>query len=85
MYNLFLSHGENAKFAQFFESKIPQIVDGAFSASTAEVTKIMAAEPRRISEIQVIFNMNLEADEKAIQYVASENEWTQEFLKTLMI
>jgi uncharacterized OsmC-like protein len=24
----------------------------------------MAAEPRRISEIHVIFNMNLEADEK---------------------
>jgi uncharacterized OsmC-like protein len=36
-----------------------------FSGSTAEVTKVMAAEPRRISEIHVIFNMNLEADEKA--------------------
>lgn len=35
-----------------------------FSGSTAEVTKVMAAEPRRISEIHVIFNMNLEADEK---------------------
>jgi uncharacterized OsmC-like protein len=35
-----------------------------FSSSTAEVTKIMAAEPRRISEIHVIFDMNLVANEK---------------------
>jgi uncharacterized OsmC-like protein len=35
-----------------------------FSGSTAEVTKIMAADPRRISEIHVTFNMNIEADEK---------------------
>ena len=35
-----------------------------FSDSTAEVTKIMAAEPRRISEIHVSFDMNLAADEK---------------------
>ncbi|WP_396169253.1 OsmC family protein [Flavobacterium sp.] len=35
-----------------------------FSGSNAEVTKIMAAEPRRISEIHVNFNMNLAADEK---------------------
>ena len=35
-----------------------------FSGSTAEVTKIMAAEPRRISEIHVAFTMNLAADEK---------------------
>jgi uncharacterized OsmC-like protein len=35
-----------------------------FSGSTAEVTKIMAAEPRRISEIHVAFTMNLVADEK---------------------
>lgn len=35
-----------------------------FSGSTAEVTKVMGTEPRRISEIQVTFNMNLEADEK---------------------
>jgi uncharacterized OsmC-like protein len=35
-----------------------------FSGSTAEVTKIMAAEPRRISEIHVNFNMNFAADEK---------------------
>ena len=35
-----------------------------FSGSTAEVTKVMAAEPRRIAEIHVTFTMNLEADEK---------------------
>ncbi len=35
-----------------------------FSGSTAEVTKVMVAEPRRISEIHITFNMNLEADEK---------------------
>lgn len=35
-----------------------------FSGSTAEVTKIMAAEPRRISEIHITFQMNLVADEK---------------------
>lgn len=39
-------------------------MDVDFSGSTAEVTKIMAAEPRRISEIHITFNMNLEADEK---------------------
>lgn len=35
-----------------------------FSGSTAEVTKIMAAEPRRISEIHITFQMNLVTDEK---------------------
>jgi uncharacterized OsmC-like protein len=35
-----------------------------FSGSTAEVTKVMAAEPRRISEIHITFNMNLSADKK---------------------
>lgn len=35
-----------------------------FSGSTAEVTKIMGIEPRRITEIQVTFNMNLVADDK---------------------
>lgn len=35
-----------------------------FSGSTADVTKVMAAEPRRISEIHVTFNMSIEADEK---------------------
>lgn len=35
------------------------------SGSTAEVTKVMAADPRRISEIHVIFNFNVELDEKS--------------------
>ncbi|MFC4740294.1 OsmC family protein [Flavobacterium ponti] len=34
------------------------------SNSTAEVTKIMAADPRRISEIHIIFNLNVSVDEK---------------------
>ncbi len=34
------------------------------SNSTAEVTKIMAAEPRRISEIHIVFNLNVSVDEK---------------------
>lgn len=33
--------------------------------TTAEVTKIMAAEPRRISEIHIVFNMNIDAEEKS--------------------
>lgn len=39
-------------------------MDVDFTGSTAEVTKIMAADPRRISEIHVTFEMNVEADEK---------------------
>ena len=39
-------------------------LDVDFSSSTAEVTKIMAAEPRRISEIHITFEMNLFAGEK---------------------
>jgi uncharacterized OsmC-like protein len=35
-----------------------------FSNSTAEVTKIMGTEPRRINEIHVTFNMNVIADDK---------------------
>ena len=35
-----------------------------FSGSSAEVTKIMAAEPRRISEIHIVFTMNFIADDK---------------------
>ncbi len=35
-----------------------------FSKSTADVTKVMAADPRRISEIHITFEMNLAADEK---------------------
>jgi uncharacterized OsmC-like protein len=32
--------------------------------STAEITKVMAAEPRRISEIHIVFNLSIEADDK---------------------
>jgi uncharacterized OsmC-like protein len=39
-------------------------LDVDFSGSTAEVTKIMAVEPRRISEIHITFTMNLVVDEK---------------------
>ena len=35
-----------------------------FIGSTAAVTKIMQAEPRRISAIEIIFDMNLDTDEK---------------------
>lgn len=35
-----------------------------FSGSTAEVTKIMGTDPRRIVEIHVSFDMNLVADDK---------------------
>lgn len=35
-----------------------------FTGSTAEVTKIMAADPRRISEIHVTFAMSINPDEK---------------------
>jgi uncharacterized OsmC-like protein len=35
-----------------------------FSNSTAEITKVMAAEPRRISEIHIVFNITAEADDK---------------------
>ena len=34
------------------------------SNSTAEITKIMAADPRRISEIHVVFNFNVTPDDK---------------------
>ena len=34
------------------------------SYSTAEITKVMAAEPRRISEIHIVFNITAEADDK---------------------
>lgn len=39
-------------------------MDVDFSGSTAEVTKVMGIEPRRIMEIHVTFNMNLSVDEK---------------------
>ncbi|MBF2707788.1 OsmC family protein [Flavobacterium soyangense] len=35
-----------------------------FKGSTAEVTKIMQAEPRRISAIEIVFDMNVATDEK---------------------
>ncbi len=35
-----------------------------FTGSTAEVTKIMQAEPRRISAIEIVFDMNVSTDEK---------------------
>ena len=39
-------------------------MDIELKGTTAEVTKVMAAEPRRISEIHINFNMNLDADDK---------------------
>jgi len=36
-----------------------------FKDSTAEVTKIMQASPRKITRIEVVFNMKGNADEKA--------------------
>lgn len=39
-------------------------MDIDFSGSTAEVTKVMGTEPRRITEIHITFTMNLDADEK---------------------
>ncbi|MFD2909383.1 OsmC family protein [Flavobacterium ardleyense] len=35
-----------------------------FSGSTAEVTKIMGTEPRRITEIHVAFNFSIHPDDK---------------------
>jgi uncharacterized OsmC-like protein len=35
-----------------------------FVGSTAAVTKIMQAEPRRINAIEIVFDMNVTADEK---------------------
>lgn len=34
------------------------------SNATAEIKKVMAAEPRRISEIHIVFNITTEADAK---------------------
>jgi uncharacterized OsmC-like protein len=36
-----------------------------FVGSTAAVTKIMQAEPRRISRIEIVFEMNVATDEKS--------------------
>lgn len=35
-----------------------------FTGSTAAVTKIMQAEPRRINAIEIVFDMNISTDEK---------------------
>ena len=35
-----------------------------FSGSTAEVTKVMGTEPRRITEIHVTFNFSIHPDDK---------------------
>lgn len=37
----------------------------SIQGSVAEVTKTMAADPRRISKIKVVFNFKSDADEKA--------------------
>jgi len=34
------------------------------TGSTAEVTKIMQAEPRKIAKIEVVFNMTISPDDK---------------------
>ncbi|MEO5777069.1 MAG: OsmC family protein [Flavobacterium sp.] len=39
-------------------------MDLELKGTTAEVTKVMAAEPRRISEIHIHFEMNLTDDKK---------------------
>lgn len=39
-------------------------LDVDFTGSTADVTKIMGTDPRRITEIHVTFNMELSTDEK---------------------
>ena len=39
-------------------------LDVDFSKSTAEVTKVMGTEPRRITEIHVTFNMNIPVSDK---------------------
>ena len=39
-------------------------MDIDFSDSTANVTKYMASEPRRISKIEIVFDMSVSVDEK---------------------
>ena len=39
-------------------------MDIELKGTTAEVTKVMAADPRRISEIHILFQMNHAADQK---------------------
>ncbi|WP_339921597.1 OsmC family protein [uncultured Flavobacterium sp.] len=40
-------------------------VDVDFTGATASVTKIMNAEPRRIGAIEIVFDMNISADQKS--------------------
>jgi uncharacterized OsmC-like protein len=40
-------------------------VDVDFTGATASVTKIMSAEPRRIGAIEIVFDMNISADQKS--------------------
>lgn len=39
-------------------------LDVDFTNSTAEVTKIMGTDPRRITEIHIVFNMSIAVDDK---------------------
>ena len=45
-----------------------------FSNSTAEVTKVMGTEPRRITEIHVIFTMNVAVSDKEKTILESEKQ-----------
>jgi uncharacterized OsmC-like protein len=40
-------------------------IDVDFTGATASVTKIMSAEPRRIGAIEIVFDMNISADQKS--------------------
>ena len=40
-------------------------VDVDFTGATASVTKIMNVEPRRIGAIEIVFDMNISADQKS--------------------
>ncbi|SEA04558.1 Uncharacterized OsmC-related protein [Flavobacterium gillisiae] len=40
-------------------------IDVDFTGATASVTKIMNAEPRRIGAIEIVFDMNIDADQKS--------------------
>lgn len=50
-------------------------MDLELKGTTAEVTKVMAADPRRISEIHVTFQMNL-ADDKKIKTILERSALT---------
>jgi uncharacterized OsmC-like protein len=39
-------------------------IDVDFTGATASVTKIMNVEPRRIGAIEIVFDMNISADQK---------------------